>query len=489
LAIAALLALTLPGPAWGESQDERPAAPPAARGQAELETSFPDGYQAFEREDYARAAGLFLDYLNTRTRDDERYEWAQFFLGISFHELGYSHGAVDTLSSLVVQKPNARIVSYSLELLEQITRTRPFDREQVLLDVLCEQEYGFVDPALTEFVNYYQGLYAWELGYVEWGNDHFRRLRPETYYQRKYRYQKALYLIYQDQLEPAAALLERLTEDPRTEPALRDEARVTLARVRYEQQVWPEAERNYGELGLPEQEQARYLLERAWVQFRMDNPEQAMGLLYAFEAPSFWRFFTPEYYLLKSLIYKDVCQYREALAVVGEFNGKYREALAFIRERGAVTDNDALLLALLEKPEIRRLYRFMGLLQEESAGIDTLTDERLASHLRRIYALQEEQTRRQLRKALEDEYERMAADLLGYQEQVHLLEYEIGLDMYQRVADYHFTGEPPAARAAGEPPAAVFTFQGEFWNDELDDYRVVLEDRCESAQEWDIFFQ
>ena len=50
----------------------------------------------------------------------------------------------------------------------------------------------------------------------------------------------------------------------------------------------------------------------------MGNPEKAMGLLYAFEAPSFWRHFTPEYYVLKSLIYKDVCHYREALAVVEE---------------------------------------------------------------------------------------------------------------------------------------------------------------------------
>ena len=484
-----LLGVALAGsPALGS--EVLPPPPTAAPGQEQAAAAdrFADGYRAFEQDEPARAAALFLDYLKAHSRDDERYEWARFFLGICFHQLGYTHAAVDTLSSLVVQKPNSRIVSYSLELLEQISRSRPFDREQVLLDVLCEQEYGFVDPSLTEFVHYHQGLYDWEHGYVEWGNDHFRQLRPDTHYHRKYQYQKALYLIYQNQLEPAAGILDRLTADPRAEPALRDEARVTLARVRYEQQHWQAAEHGYQELELPEQEQARYLLERAWVHYRAGNPEKAMGLLYAFEAPSFWRHFTPEYYVLKSLIYKDVCHYREALAVVEEFAAKYQEALAFIRERGAATDNDAMLLVLLEKPEIGRLYRFMTLLEEERGRIGSLPDPQLASHLGRIYGIQGDQTRRQLQTALEDEYERMAARLLEYQEKVHLLEYEIGLDMYQRVADYHVTGAQPVDPAVGKP-TAVFAFQNEFWNDELDDYRVVLDDRCETAQEWDIFFQ
>ena len=36
---------------------------------------------------------------------------------------------------------------------------------------------------------------------------------------------------------------------------------------------------------------------------------------------------------------------------------------------------------------------------------------------------------------------------------------------------------------------AVYSFQGEFWNDELDDYKVVLPNKCENVEEWDIFFK
>ena len=264
LVLALLCAAPTFGPAWGAVGEEPPAS--AARRLSVPENVFPDAYRAFERKDHVNAAGGFLDYLLTHTRDDERYEWAEFFLGICFKEMGFSHAAVDTLAGLVVQKPNSRIVSFSLELLEQVSRTQPFDRERVLLDVLCEQEYGFVAPDLADFVHYNQGLYDWEHGYVEWGNDHFRSLQPDTYYYRKYRYQKALYLIYQDQLGAATEVLEQLARDEHADPALRDEVRITLARARYEQQQWQASELSYAKLELPEQEQARYLLERAWAQ-------------------------------------------------------------------------------------------------------------------------------------------------------------------------------------------------------------------------------
>jgi hypothetical protein len=35
----------------------------------------------------------------------------------------------------------------------------------------------------------------------------------------------------------------------------------------------------------------------------------------------------------------------------------------------------------------------------------------------------------------------------------------------------------------------VYPFQGEFWNDELADLKVVLPNKCKNLEEWDIFFK
>jgi hypothetical protein len=48
-----------------------------------------------------------------------------------------------------------------------------------------------------------------------------------------------------------------------------------------------------------------------------------------------------------------------------------------------------------------------------------------------------------------DAYEKMANAMLQFEEEAHLMEYEIGIDMYQRVHSYHYEEEPSDANTAG----------------------------------------
>ncbi len=468
------------------------ASPPVAAAKLEeaaRDENFTRGYELFGKQKYAASSARLYQFLQEHSADEEDYEWARFFLGIGLNELGFSHAAVDNLSHLVTRKPNAKIVAYSLEVLEQIARTRPFDWEQVILDVLCGQDYGFVDARLQNFIHYYQGIYDWEHGYHDWGTEHLEEIEPGSFYFFKYLYQKALYQLDQNRLQESTALLEELLSAPDAPEELKDEARITLARILYEQEQFETAYQVYQELKKPSVQQARYLLERAWNQYRLGNPEKAMGLLYAFEAPLFWRHFTPEYFILKSFIYKDVCHYRQALAVVEEFKDRYQRSLEAIYRRRDIAENRSLLLVMMEKRKIKRLYEFLETLEAERTTIARVPDEGLRQHLAKIYRLQIEQTSTQLKELVESEYERLASDLLRYEEEAHLLEYEIGLDMYQRASDYHYDGKQQTVDGEPKKSVVVFPFQGEFWNDELKDYQVKLENKCESLEEWDIFFQ
>ena len=74
---------------------------------------------------------------------------------------------------------------------------------------------------------------------------------------------------------------------------LKDDARKTLARLYYEKGKFVEADLLYQHIEMNIVEQAQNLLERAWVHYRLGNPERAMGLLYSFEAPSYVNSFTP----------------------------------------------------------------------------------------------------------------------------------------------------------------------------------------------------
>jgi tetratricopeptide (TPR) repeat protein len=456
-----------------------------------FQTLFEEGYERFSKEDYQQACEILFRFLSQRTPDDTDYEWAEFFFGISLYKQGYTHAAVDTLTNLVTRKPNPQIVGYILELLEKISRTQPFDRDMLIHRALCDQSYGFVEGAVADFVHFYQGQYDWEHGLFDWGDEHFAKIEPDTYYYYKFLFERALRKIYADQVDEAVGILKQIISKLPNGDALKDDARKTLARLYYEKGKFAEADFLYQQIDMNIVEQAQNLLERAWAHYRMGDPERAMGLLYSFQAPSYAHSFTPEFYILKSFIYKDVCHYKNAMQVLDQFKSRYGGSLDGIYHRRPPQDNPAMMLVILNKTKVKRQWRFLNLLEREQKLAAANPDNRLKTYLADLYQLERKQAEHHFRLLVTDEYEKMANSMLQYEEEAHLMEYEIGIDMYQRVQDYHLDEEdqPEKKDVRDQKGKAVYAFQGEFWNDELDDYEVALPNKCQNAEEWDIFFK
>jgi hypothetical protein len=456
---------------------------------ADLQEIFQMGYENYIKGRYLDACiDLYHYYSNTDQADTEN-SWAAFFLGISLKKAGFSHAAVDALANLVTKKPNTKVVNYSLELLEEISRNQPFDRELLIETAVCDQSYDFVEGDIADFVNFYQGKYNWERGLFSWGDQHFKKLRKGSFYHSKYLFENGLREYYAGETDTAISLLKQVLQDETASDSLRNDARKTLARILYEVGNFDEADFLYQQIEMNIVEQSQNLLERAWVHYRMGNPERSMGLLYSFEAPSFRHSFTPEFFILKSFIYKDVCHYEKAMGVLEDFSDRYGEALRQVYERNDIRDMEALLLVILNKPGVKRLWKFLSLLEEEQALVEDIQEEALAAYLQQIYRLKREEYERRLRQRITDVYEEMANTLLQYEEEANLMAYEIGLDMYQRVSEIHYSEDKQTEETSSKTGVAVYPFQGEFWNDELDQYTVSLPDKCQDAEEWDIFFK
>ena len=65
-----------------------------------------------------------------------------------------------------------------------------------------------------------------------------------------------------------------------------------------------------------------------------------------------------------------------------------------------------------------------------------------------------------------------ADKLLRAAEQVRLMEYEVGLKLYERVKRGLEGSSCPPRRRRSTPTQVAFQFDGEYWNDELRSYRV-----------------
>jgi tetratricopeptide (TPR) repeat protein len=480
----------LPDPVLEAREADRSGDAKTAALDEEFQALFAQGYEQFAKGRFQQAGEILLRFLSERTPDDSDYEWAEFFFGISLYKLGYSHAAVDTLTNLVTRKPNPQIVGYILELMEKISRSQPYDREMLIHRALCDQSYDFVEGPVADFINYYQGEYDWEHGLFVWGDEHFTKIEPGSFYYNKYQFKHALRKIYADEVDEAVGILKMIViKLPNGDP-LKDDARKTLARLYYEKGKFSEADFLYQQIEMNIVEQAQNLLERAWAHYRMGNPERAMGLLYSFEAPSYAHSFSPEFYILKSFIYKDVCHYKSAMQVLEQFKSRYGGSLENIYHRRPLQDNQAMMLVILNKSKVKQQWRFLDLLEREQQLAAANTDQRLKAYLDELYALKVREAEHRFRLMVTDEYEKMANAMLQFEEEAHLMEYEIGIDMYQRVHDYHYDEDQPEQQdMRNEKGRAVYAFQGEFWNDELDDYEVVLPSKCQNAEEWDIFFK
>ncbi|MBW2366286.1 MAG: hypothetical protein JRH15_00190 [Deltaproteobacteria bacterium] len=455
-----------------------------------LREFFLNGYEHFNQGRYLEASCDLYEYLHRLTPDSTDYEWAEFFFGISLKKLGFSHASVDTLVHLVTRRPNLKIITYSLELLEEISRSKPFDRDLLVLTALCDQSYDFTKGAVAEFVNYYQGEYDWEHGLFQWGDNHFKKLTKNSHYYHKSIFKKGLREISDGRIDVAMDLFKQILTAETASVELKDDTRKTLARLYYETGQYTEADFLYHQIEMNIVEQAQNLLERAWAHYRMGNPERSMGLLYSFEAPSYQNSFTPEFYILKSFIYKDVCHYEKAMHVLDSFKERYGPALEKIYQRGKAQDNDALLLVILNKRRVKRLWQFLTLLEKEQTQCETIADKKLVAYLTQLYSLKRAEYEKHFRLMVENEYEKIANGLLQFEEEAHLMEYEIGLDMYQRVSEFRYTNDKsPETLQNKKKRVAVYPFQGEFWNDELDNYTVTLPNKCKDAEEWDIFFK
>ncbi|MBI5547361.1 MAG: hypothetical protein HY901_26050 [Deltaproteobacteria bacterium] len=436
------------------------------------------------------AAPMFYAFINGSPRTADNYEWAQFFLADDLARLGFTHAAIVYWSEVSKTRSRAEILPEALKQLEKLTSEVPYDAELVEREVLYGTDFGTVPPEAFDYVHYHKGLIALRDGNLRWANNHFSKLHPGTTYFARARLVGAVQkMTRENDMEGALADFEALASEPVATREVRNEARVGAARLYFEKGEYDKTDQYYDSVELPELDAGRgeIYLEKAWTYYRRGEASQAMGVLLALDAPSFRDLFLPEKYILASLIYKDRCHYLPAKRAARGFTRRYKQALQLIHERGNFKDDLRLVRAALEQDAaVRRAGEFVELLGRERDLVDQYTSRfessGLTRKLRGIYdrALAEATRQREsmLKRALTSAADRLLRD----EEQVRLLDYEIGLDLYKRVKKGNY-----AARMAVNDPAVgevdvVYEFDGEYWNDELKDYRLFLPSRCASVE-------
>ncbi len=460
--------------------------------------SFPDApeelqpaFQAMAEEKTDTALQDFWAFMADKQGHEDGYVLAELELAGCARTLGLKQFATEYYVDIVRSSMDRAFTLQALDALKNITHEAVFDESTIVEDLLYEKEFGTLPQELNDFVHYYQALMDFRSGYPRWASKHVEKIQGKGEYFHRARILEALWALKEDQVDACRRILETVAEDPGVDTPVRNDAKKALARVLYEQGEFVDAYRLYREIEAPELTLADVILEEAWAKYREKDYKKAMGLLVAFTAPSFQRLFKPEQYLLQTLIYMQYCHYEAARQALDAFQNRYGDVLLCIRERGNLTENPQANEILTGLPGVRRVDAYLRELEAEKAVLGTLNvSEAFVEQARPIYELKTAQVERRREKAWDREVERLKRTLFDYQEQANLLAYESGMHQYKKVKEmYYSTGldDAPKGKERGVPKFSrntYFTFEGEFWSDELDDYTFLIEDYCQDPDKW-----
>ncbi len=436
------------------------------------------------------AAPKLFAYLEGSTSTDENYAWAQYFLAQSFIELKLSHAAAVYLARIAQERTNPAVLPKALIALQTLT-DGPHDEVMIDEQVFGALDLGFLPEDVAGYAHYQQGLVDLRVGNERWANNHFAKLPEGSAFA-----SRAKYALLVNRLKGAkkdlppeiVAQFYEVAKDGKLTRDARNDAMLAVARLKYEQGDYEGALKAYDAVELPQLDPGRasLYLEEAWTRYQLGQVHAAYGLLTTLDAPTFREEFQPDKFLLRALIFRDLCHYLPAKRAAKELTRKYAESLDAVHEREELTRDPRLLRAASAKGPTKRARRFLELLEREGEQLGRYAGtfgERLVSSLTKIYDLSRADAVRVYQDRLAEAVRGEADKLLRAAEQVRLMEYEVGLKLYERIKK----GSKLTANIEEVPLSAqqvAFPFVNEYWNDELRSYRFSLKSRCieETAQ-------
>ena len=430
-----------------------------------------------------KAVPLLWFYLRKNPPESPEYEKAELHFARALDILGYHGAAAEYYVNVARGRRDQRLLAPALASLAVTVKARPFDGELILGELVADTDFGYLPPGVEDFVAFHQGLVDFREGFPRWGQEHFDDLRPESPFFWQVRYNDALKALAADDVATARTRFEELDETDVHDEELAKRVDLTLARLEYEAGEYRQALSRYESIPLPLEEKGNIFLERAWALYQLGDFSKALGLLAALEAPVFEEFDDPEKYTLRALMFRDLCHFDAAHRAVVDFRTAFGPAIKNIYARADLATDETFRALSLENPDVAERAAFVDTLARERGRLDKAPgdwrDEGLVDTLKTMYDLKLREANRKLDLALEENVEPIGDLLLEAEEQMNIIDYEIELARNRRAK----TKPPEVGELVIDVPwtASVqyYGFDGEFWNDEIEDLRIVIEDKCE----------
>ncbi|MCC6276483.1 MAG: hypothetical protein IT289_01060 [Oligoflexia bacterium] len=426
--------------------------------------------------------GLSLAQEQHELTKKDSLENGEAWLGFAqiLQKQGFFFASSTIFGDLMKTRVGTELAIEALKGLESNLRFAPIDDDYFIGELINDLEFGPLPPELQDLVSFQEGMFNLIHGFKKWSDDDFKKITAQSYWDYRLRYLTALGEVARNRVDSAIEKFQSLAEDTKAPEDIKDSSTHNMARLIFEKGDYTRSYKIFRTVKLNDRERGMILLERAWAKYYQKDYAKALGLLAAMEAPVFEPSRTPEPYILRMVIYKELCYYQAALDVAREVNIRFGQSIKSVYERKDIRKDPVIVrLALLD----RRIEKWAELLNSLREELDRLGDHSWEDYafypkIKKRYESKIREVLARLDYLMIKKSRDVGNQLIDWQEQVNFLDYQTRLDSLRvtrpgtqlnyRVEEIpHLTFEK-----------IYWTNTGEHWMDEMETYKVFVESRC-----------
>lgn len=392
--------------------------------------------------------------------------------------------ATEILSQIVRTRAGTQASFLSLILLQQIMQEFPIDLQSLKQELILDTDLDRPPREIADMLAYFNTLEDKQLGFSSWAQKNQNSVSVGSFWDFNLRYNRALEEVQQNKIDSAIERFASLGANPQVPQYLKNKAVHQYARLVFEKGDFEQAYRSLEDVKLNPRDSGYLLLERAWAKYYLRDYPKSLGLLTALEAPIFDSSRSPEVYVLKMVIYKELCYYDAAFEVMEEFKKRFSKSIEVIKKRGDLRKDQQLVnMALADHRLADQVHYYNELKNEKKRFLDSnLKDLEMMKDYGPRYDIRIAEVNNRLNFQLRDPIRKAADHLLEWQEQMSFLDYQTRVDSLRisRPNNEDFKTEKISLTRFNQ---VYWLFMDEFWLDELETLKVLVESQCGKIRE------
>ncbi|MBN2718842.1 MAG: tetratricopeptide repeat protein [Deltaproteobacteria bacterium] len=443
--------------------------------------AFSIAVESFQDESYVEGARAAWQFVDAADPDDPRYDRGLKLVAAASEKLGMTFIAAMMYRQIAMERRNMEVVPEALYGLKRIVETHPYSEDLLVTSFIAAETFSELPADVRAFVNYHQGLDLVRRGSYEWAEQHFSQIPETDPYFFEAEYVRAVRLVADGDYPKAIQMLKKMLEEKGLSRRTRTNAHRTLARLAFEEKRYKDALLHFDMIRELAPNDPDILIESAWTYFYLGDSRKTLGLLVALDAPVHRRHISPERYLLEALALRRLCQFGAARAAATKLERRYGESIRKLSEGYLPSEIEELQKSARYLTGSRDSVLFVESLNAEKKILEYHQEElgeSLYTFLNSMYQRGMETAKASVTAQMEDDLNQLAEELLASREGVRLIIHELGVSLLRGRRRPQGAAEKPAFEIPKTGQKVFYSFDSEYWTDELDDLMVVAEDRC-----------